>query len=563
MLKRNVILCIAICGATTLFPHAVLGQSNRLPKGAQKDLCQAEYLAGNVTTQTERVPVNKLKSFVAKQTSLKPEEHGLLASAALLPSDLKQLADSIDQNNPAEIRKSLLLVFSKSKLTDNHYISIHDDYASGQNPFCRLAGENQAEYDTCSQTPVSDFRDDCYSLNTKTAPRWKAAYCSLHVNAQDFGSNFSQAPEPKDTTTYFAWSDAALERYYNDDRNAILPNLANGARLGSSRLLRDLTSTTDSNVYLRCSTPPKDDEPQLVSSFLRIRGKPADLLKPGIGDIEIENADGKKSEATVRKLQRAAFKKYSAAQISLRNDRAGDTTTFSVNGSVGIPVIDRTQKEHHFKNALVFGAHYERSKTNSPTKTTNVHVLSPLAIWSAKLEKGIGFNYGAQALYSIDFAQEAKKLVITTEASPILGSYPLFLQENYEVRNNWLPNTGIYLSPSATLFLEAADILDPGTSAELAGAEVYYGIGGEIGVVLEADRPLNFFKNFSVEAGFRHLEFVAGDINLNGASRFNVGLNYALPGAEHLFMKLEYVDGRNVKTFQDENFIDVTLGLRF
>ncbi|QQS13316.1 MAG: hypothetical protein IPK81_03425 [Rhodospirillales bacterium] len=111
---------------------------------------------------------------------------------------------------------------------------------------------------------------------------------------------------------------------------------------------------------------------------------------------------------------------------------------------------------------------------------------------------------------------------------------------------------------------QAGKVFDSNHNAQLRANSTYVRLGGEIGVVVRADRiegRPSFFDQFELDASYRYLEGVAG--KLNHYSLFRVGATYLFPDNEHLAIRLEYKNGRVEDTLQRVETVTLSFGARF
>jgi len=294
---------------------------------------------------------------------------------------------------------------------------------------------------------------------------------------------------------------------------------------------------------------PKKSLAAVASRALRIRGETSDLAKLSLYDAHNSSA------------KQAAIKTYnalSAATLSYRRDEIDNESVFAIKGAVGF----------NFPAGKLFGAKfsalpyttYERSQTTNASGATTVHIVSPglLAVLNEYSSNNFHYTATLATQAAFDLEQDSEKIVFKGTFEPVLTLAPFNRFPNESKRLGRFA----YITPKFVLLAEAADVLDAGTSAELAGFKDYYALGFDSGLAFSGTQG-TVIENFGVKIGYRRLEFVGGDIGINNVSRFTAELIVAPPGIQNYFLSLKYEDGENAETFQNEEFWNLSIGLRY
>lgn len=436
----------------------------------------------------------------------------------------------------------------------------------------------------------SNQRKDRFCRNGVTLKKANQVRDELQRQLDDLRQQFRSPAEPD--TIYFGLSDRLIKTANPNIRPGGQPSFAqllyqceqdaaNGhCKQSSAATPRVVYAYSETDYAVLCGAPPaqagkepgapdgkeldsKKDAPLIAFSQIRVRGKLDDLGKPSLKEKEIQQSGSKK------KKELARFKSLSAAKISLRHDEANDKDTFAIKGAVGVPIhlpalTNGLNKDDRLK--LLAFTEYERSQSSGAESGSDIHAVAPgLKMYFDRP----GFAQIAfDAKYTADLKQESKKLVGVLSASRTFDAITLFqrkyppIDHYFPPEEDFNPESGMYFVPSFQARLEASDILDPGMDMNLASAESYYAVGGKAGLSVGAFTP-SFLKNFTAGVDIEYLEFFEGDIVLDNITRFSANLRYSPPGAEHLFLQFEYVNGENLKTFQDEEYFDISVGIRY
>lgn len=292
------------------------------------------------------------------------------------------------------------------------------------------------------------------------------------------------------------------------------------------------------------ATAPAREETRAgtLPGWLRIRG-------------EIEDLSAKPSDLPGE----AAF------QIGLFEDLHSDSREFSVDGVVGIALGGEA--------GYVNYAPYLQVNWNefSDDAETDVGALTPgfllefsgLNLYEVRTPSNdfgngnIISDMGLSVALTEDIEQDARKGVlsaflqpsITTSAGQLFGTY-------------LDPFGPFYFRPELTLLSEAAWIFADGESPELADAQNYIGLGGDLSVKLRVP-GVPLLSNFTGEVGVRDLRFIAGDINSDSARRWRAAFRYNPPNFPYVALQLSYEDGDNIATFQNEKFYRFGVGIQY
>ncbi len=315
---------------------------------------------------------------------------------------------------------------------------------------------------------------------------------------------------------------------------------------------------------------PAPGQPDLVKQFLVIRpgdyrsACPVDLFKdqkafiPKLGDKDGQPAEGGNAATTqvttALRLRGSvddlgisadadAFKKAGRAQLSISQDRLIHNTSVSVEGALGVAVIDTSG------NSIIPYVYYKRqhvagANPDSVPEVNNL-ALGVLGSFDDWVHADQRFVLGAQVLKDLEAKTELLSFHETW--SPLLKA-PTFS-----------PTGGFALWARPSLTAVVGHVLKSGTSADFKTANNYGRIGPQIDATFAVfDGP---FSGWSVSSSFTHLEAVYG--KLPSVQNWTGDLSFTFPKTENLAIDIKYVDGRDSDTLKKQKLYTVGIGLKY
>jgi hypothetical protein len=267
---------------------------------------------------------------------------------------------------------------------------------------------------------------------------------------------------------------------------------------------------------------------------LAIRGQIDDLIVPPASD---------------------EFKKASSATLSFTDNNQQGTTTFAVNGVVGLGAnLGRD-------NAFFGFVHYVRNDQETDDETDeddakDVHAISPGIFFRRPRMEGIfAANVGITAYATFDLQNDAELVRARLVASDMSIALPRGVLCGQE-RNFWI----FYADCRLGVFLEAAEVLDPGRNSDLlqASDDEYLGSGADLSLILSPA----FLPSLTLRANYRYMGVISGE--LEDPERLELLANFAVQNTRPVVsIGASYVVGENFETFQHEDLWKLTFGLRF
>jgi hypothetical protein len=236
------------------------------------------------------------------------------------------------------------------------------------------------------------------------------------------------------------------------------------------------------------------------------------------------------------------------ASISYERDEEADAYVLGLNAVVGFRFGDSTGAF----DAIPYLS-YERRDANG--SQGDLEKLSPGVLVGYRIERA-AFAVHSRVEGSLieDLQQDASqgKLRVYVDPAIALGSGRGVLFGSY-----LKPVGPLRMRPDLTLIGDATAVFDDGTSAELAGASSYFGLGAQASLRLRlaVGQPLS---DFVAEGGVRYL-WLVGDIKKDSTTRWFGRLDYAPENFPYLGIGIVFTKGQNDDTLQDEE----TYGLEF
>lgn len=321
--------------------------------------------------------------------------------------------------------------------------------------------------------------------------------------------------------------------------------------------------------------------------FVRIeQGAPADLATAyfqGSDKVRLiceqpsakpqEEADSGPSPYRVRgavddltaKAGSSEFKAASSAAVSYTSNDQTDEESFLIEGAAGyvIPFSDPNGKIE--QEAILFAALKNSKTTVSGASTDEVRVVNLGVLFShfgLHAQSGLLRNYkiAARPTLTLDREQDAEEVGVKFEISPglKLGGFT-FNQDNDLLKALGAGNSPVLLYPAVRFLGEANYVADAGSNPKLMDDDGYAGVG--VAPVLQ----LGFFTNSPLDrlrltADYRYVELFSAPSDT--VSRYDLGAEYRIDDDGNIKLRLEYIDGEDPDTFQDEKFWGIKLTLK-
>ncbi len=286
-------------------------------------------------------------------------------------------------------------------------------------------------------------------------------------------------------------------------------------------VLRDRDSST--TVFHRFASFISEES----DNRLRLRGTVSDLKKPA-------NA--------------VNLKDLSWATVSYVDNNAKGSTTFAVDGVLG---LDLSTEDG---TLFIPYAKYKQSETRKGGGTTEVEVLTLGFLFSKLfLHPDLSFAVDLSPSATLDLEQKAEVVALEGSVEPAFD----LLTVPIGVFSFHGP---FRIRPDIKLDTAANYVLDAGFNPLLRNDDDYFRFGGKAGLEIQfVDLP--FLSDISLKGSYEWHYFASSP--LDDLDRLEASVNYFLGGSLHYLLSFEYVNGRNIKSLQKEEFWKVSLGARF
>jgi hypothetical protein len=239
-----------------------------------------------------------------------------------------------------------------------------------------------------------------------------------------------------------------------------------------------------------------------------------------------------------------------AATFTAEKDGVADDKIFGINGVAAVSIY----KDDDGWEILPFISYENRS---SRSHQGDIEKVSPgLLLSHLYTTRNFGIQSRLEGSYLADKHQDSEQ-----------AKFRLYLDPSFSTKygilfGSYLKTFGaLQLRPDLTLIGDYSRVIDDGTNADLANAESYFGLGGELSVRTRLDmgRPIS---DFVLQAGIRELRLF-GEIRENETRRLFGKLAYSPEDFPYLGVALSFEKGDNDDTFQEERVYGLRVEVRY
>ena len=259
------------------------------------------------------------------------------------------------------------------------------------------------------------------------------------------------------------------------------------------------------------------------------------------------------------------LKKANGAQLSFNDDVAAGKTTASIEGLVGVIIAgsfaDRAQelsaREKDTVWANIVPYVYVKKVTSTPSSKAkkDIDYATPGVAANITYVKANGtFGFDLQ----LDGAVTADREYDSTSYSAGLRFAPSFYDGTRVILGAPIGFGPIAVRPDLFLVARQVAIEDAGTNPELLKLNSYTSFGFDATGQFYLDSTNPLLASFVARIGYTLRE------NSNGVAdvrRFNAGLSYVL--STNVTLDLDYINGRDVTTLQDEERWTASVSVRY
>ena len=251
------------------------------------------------------------------------------------------------------------------------------------------------------------------------------------------------------------------------------------------------------------------------------------------------------TDETVKEREKG-LKSAKLATFSVAQNYETDETTIGIEGAIG----------YRIQNFTPFVAYETIEKSGDDN---DIEVVSPGILYDKLFLKAIGpaaIHVRGKAFTALDLEQEAQRLAFEGSLEPGFSIAPGFALGGYSA-----PFDGpVWIRPSVQLIGEASHVVDAGSSVELAEADNFFGVGTKAGLKVKLPE-LPILNTATLSFDYRVLQMIAGDDALY--DQFEVSLDWTPEDLPYLGVSVSYEIGENQQTYQDEESLTFSLGVRF
>ncbi|MCR9255328.1 MAG: hypothetical protein NXI16_04455 [Alphaproteobacteria bacterium] len=383
-----------------------------------------------------------------------------------------------------------------------------EDAGYADTPFMYMVGpasKNDDDNDTIGK-PFGDFGDDTAKRDLANAAAHQIA--KLRNDVLDELESYHQAPQPR--------YKASEEPGFN-----------------ARRLFE-----TDSGITIECfqdhaASRAGTDGGSLFDGAFRLTKTVDDLTKMG--------SDG---------TREGAFSDIKPAEISFIEDIENDGSDFGIDATAGI-VINADG------GRLLPYVQYKHLEAAGASTSADIHTLAPgFEYRGRRVGNRVAATLGFGAKAVLDLEQDSRQFVGNASLTPTIqiGKRRLFGEP--------LRVGSVFFRPDLTLVGKAAGVLDAGSNVDLQTVDGYLAVGGlaSVSITLPGVRVV---QDFTAQASFNHLQYVAGGLNRDNANRLDAALSYQFPDYRNLSLSFAYSNGEDLDTFLEEESYRLVLGLKF
>lgn len=286
-----------------------------------------------------------------------------------------------------------------------------------------------------------------------------------------------------------------------------------------------------------CIKEEEKAKEKTVSPFagkLIVRGKVEDLKKP---------------------LSKKTTKKISATTFSVVSNEEADTTEYNISGVVGYRLDALSQRWPNLSIDFIPYVGVER-RFATGKKSQEVDNLR------IGVNAATSLRTGANSAHTFDLHPQ---LTVDSDADTKIGSLNMIWQPAFLIGKTVFPNIGIEkefgtIVPTFAGKLNGGVVFDDGGNNALEDDEGFLRMGANVGAKV-FPRSGTILDQFVPFLTYEYVFGAAG--KLNNADRLEAGFNFVMPDAENFQVGIKYVTGQADETFEDVEFIEATVGVKF
>jgi hypothetical protein len=266
------------------------------------------------------------------------------------------------------------------------------------------------------------------------------------------------------------------------------------------------------------------------------------------------------------------IEKANAAIFSYTQNNEDDSRSYTIDGLIGVTIAGTgadsaeraaaarkygTLQPYYWAKLTpyVYGKRYNRTPDSPSNK--DIDLVQPGIVGSltwVSASGGFAFDLLGDASHTNDIAQDASiyNAALTFSPSIQIGNTILFNAPLFFGPIGMRPNVGFILRD---FYIE-----DAGISPQFQDKTSFLSYGADMQLKFFLITKLKYLAALEARLRYLYLENTNGVVNI---PRFEAGLSFSPAGLTNVTLDLEYVDGRDENTLQDENRWTAGVGVRF
>lgn len=319
-------------------------------------------------------------------------------------------------------------------------------------------------------------------------------------------------------------------------------------RDGNEQQITNMLSTNPRRLYIVCkATAGEPNNSTTKKPFVILPEAGIQTVRDTLGRVLL-----RQSQEDFRKDLESA----SPATLAITDNSLTDQTQYQVEGAAG---VDFGWREYgNWSTTGILYAKWERRFTRGDDDEGDVNNLG-VGVLNTNHFKFGGWDHKVDLdpLFTTDSEADTSILNGTATWTP-----------SYRVSDTLIVPGGTWsffkdtalFKPGLNGVIRGGFIADDGGNAELQTENNFLYGGPKVSARLSAD-PLALLSQFSWETSFAYLFKAFGP--QRRIRRLESEVRYTIPFFNNMSVGFKYVDGRNLETFTDEEFVELNLGVKY
>lgn len=254
----------------------------------------------------------------------------------------------------------------------------------------------------------------------------------------------------------------------------------------------------------------------------------------------------------------------SSATLSTTRDLDAGETAYQVEGVLGYELAQwRFYDDELLVDLLPFTRVERRFSTGDSDEEVDTLSVGANSIFRFIIPGFGAHQIDAYPLFTTDSEADTRIGSLNLSWFPaflIPGDDPKFIFPNSNIDLTGFGIEGFDLHIGAEGIGEFGRVFDDGGNSNISDQDNFTRVGGNIVARLSGE-PGTIFSQFALTSSYRYLFGITGEPG--SSDRFEVGLTYLFPDQENFEIGFRYVDGDAEETFEEQEFWEATLGIKF